>query len=41
MFWKALDEHLMLSWDAEDKMLFRILQDELKIDLVRSKTIGS
>ena len=28
-----LNEHLMLPWDAGDKMLFRILQDELGTNL--------
>ena len=29
----VLNEHLMLPWDARNKLLIRILQDELGIDL--------
>ena len=39
MLMNELNEHLMLPWDAGDKMLFRILQDELGTNL-GAKTIG-
>ena len=33
MLLNELNEHPMLPWNAGDKLLFRILQDELGIDL--------
>ena len=35
----ALNEQLMLPWDAGDKLLFRILQNELGIDMEQKQLV--